>query len=198
MEATNIKKLILKFIGGGKIKFPTRFLKSVDIESSDIKSEITSDDITPELLENEDIINKIVNFGLTYEEIEKLPKFSAFHHDDADIEKEAFASYDTSTPVDKYTFSYNDFTMERDINKNQEEDDIEKICTVLKENDYICVYTELGNDVIFKKNSINNQNTTITYETFGNSHQRIMFMITLYDNTHPIASIDYVSAGFEF
>lgn len=201
MKLNTIKQLILRFIGGGKIQIPTRFLKSIDIESPDMKSDVTVDDITTELLENEDIINKIVNFGLTDEEIQKLPKFSNFDHDAASIEQEAFASYDTSDIVDAYTLSYNDFTMVRDINEDQEDDYVEKICTVLKENDYICVYTRLGNYVVFKKKSIsnqNNQNIIITYETFGNSHQRIRFEIQLYYNAMPVARIKYVSAGFEF
>lgn len=69
MKATNIKQLILNFIGGGKIKFPTRFLKSVDIESPDISQGV---EITPELLENEDIFKKVKNWGLTDEEIREL------------------------------------------------------------------------------------------------------------------------------
>lgn len=36
MKLNTIKQLILRFIGWGKIQIPTRFLKSVDIESPDI------------------------------------------------------------------------------------------------------------------------------------------------------------------
>lgn len=56
-------------MGGGIIKFPTRFLKSIDIESPDISQGV---DITPELLENEDMLKKINNWGLTDEEIREL------------------------------------------------------------------------------------------------------------------------------
>ena len=63
MKATNIKQLILNFIGGGKIKFPTRFLKSIDIESPDIKSEINPDEILDLEKEIFDIFGKdIKNF----------------------------------------------------------------------------------------------------------------------------------------
>lgn len=72
MKLNTIKQLILRFIGGGKIQIPTRFLKSVDIESPDIKSEITADDITPEFLSNPDVQDKINNYGFTNEQISNL------------------------------------------------------------------------------------------------------------------------------
>lgn len=42
---------------------------------------ITADSITPELLENEDVLNKILNYGLSDEEALQLPRMYAFISD---------------------------------------------------------------------------------------------------------------------
>ena len=88
MKLNTIKQLILRFVGGGKIQIPTKFLKSVDIESPDMKNEIIVDDITPELFENEDIVKKINNYGLTDEEIRKLSIIANINDGELNFERD--------------------------------------------------------------------------------------------------------------
>lgn len=70
MKLNTIKQLILRFIGGGKIQIPTKFLKSVDIESPDINQD---DGVNPDDKVNPDEIFDFDYFvkeemGIDYDE----------------------------------------------------------------------------------------------------------------------------------
>lgn len=74
MDKSAKYKLFQRITGwsSDKMRFNAKALNDLLGDSEGNNTEITADDITPELLEDTDIHKKIVNFGLTDEEIAAL------------------------------------------------------------------------------------------------------------------------------
>lgn len=178
MKITNINKLILKFIGGGIIKVPIKFLKNVDIESPDINNEITVDDITPELLQSKEIRRKIFNFGLSDDVINTLPLividgFTGINGNNVNYVS-SYTYLENANNVESYSISYNGNT----FTWTQDSNDKETIRDIIANSEYILIKAGVNN-IVFKK--AENTRFYITFSVFRSKpFQTIRF--SLLDN----------------